>query len=271
MSRVGWLIDRFFIKQPLLRRAVTRLLEGDCEKQVEVTGTKLTVHTIKEHGYLRASRLCRNSSLLRDELSVIINLSLLLNESDTFIDVGANVGFYTHTAARFAKLLPGMRVYAYEANPDTYARLVREAPRHVRARQIAISDRAGSLDFVEGAVSHVFTVSGKASRYSIEERVVCVPAHRLDECDIKGDSLVIKVDVEGQEMEVLKGAAGLLEAGRVKAVYLDGYENRGVEEMLKEYGFRLFDGRTLDAVSGDVFSLLAVHPAKQAGLFTHPG
>lgn len=79
MSKTGWLLDRLFIKQPKFRRAVTRLVEGDSEKQIDVCGTKLIVNTIKEHGYLRASRLCQHSSLLRDELAVIINLALLLN------------------------------------------------------------------------------------------------------------------------------------------------------------------------------------------------
>lgn len=135
----------------------------------------------------------------------------------------------------------------------------------MRAQQVAISDRSGTLDFVEGAVSHVFTSFDKVSAYSIKERTVPVSSRRLDECEIEGNSLVIKIDVEGQEMEVLLGATGLLKSGRVKAVYVDGYEDRGVAEILKQHGFKLFDGRTLDVTRGNVFSLLAIHPEKQKG------
>ncbi len=262
MSKTGWLLDRLFIKQPKFRRAVTRLLEGDSEKQIEVCGTKLVVNTIKENGYLRASRLCQHSSLLRDEIAIIIHIALLLNEGDTFIDIGANVGFYSHTVARFSKLFPNLRIYAYEANPDTYLRLVKGDAENIRAQQIAISDQAGTLDFVGGAVSHVFTAFNKVSAYNINGRTVPVYSRRLDECEIEGNSLVIKIDVEGQEMEVLLGATGLLESGRVKAIYVDGYADQRVMEILKRHGFKLFDGRSLDAIQGNVFSLLAIHPEK---------
>jgi len=97
----NWLVDRFFIKQPRLRRAVTRVMEGDSDQSIEMFGTKLLVNTLKEHGYLRASRLCRKSSLLRDEIAILVNLAFVLSDNDTFVDIGANVGFYSHTMTRF--------------------------------------------------------------------------------------------------------------------------------------------------------------------------
>jgi FkbM family methyltransferase len=160
-----------------------------------------------------------------------------------------------------------MRIYAFEANPDTYRRLIESLPDNVQARQIAISDRSGTLEFIDGAVSHVFTTIDHASGYNIKGRTSMVPSCRLDECEIEGDSLIIKIDVEGQEMDVLKGAIGLFEAMRVKAVYLDGYEDPGVGRYLEGFGFRLFDGRTLEPVSGKVFSLLAIHPARHSEMF----
>ena len=38
----GWFLDRFFIKQPRVRRFVTRLLEGDSDRRIDVFGTTLT-------------------------------------------------------------------------------------------------------------------------------------------------------------------------------------------------------------------------------------
>jgi hypothetical protein len=64
--------------------------------------------------------------------------------------------------------------------------------------------------------------------------------------EIAGDSLILKIDVEGHERQVLEGASGLFEARRVKAVYLDEYRDRGVVDFLRERGFTFYDGRTLE-------------------------
>jgi FkbM family methyltransferase len=265
---LAWLIDRMIIKRPRLRRAITYLLEGNTDQKIELLGTALTINTIKEHGYLRAFRMCKSSSLLRDELSVLVNLAFLLSEKDTFVDVGANVGIYALTVCRLKRLFPELRVYAFEANPDTFSRLRKSAGPELIAHQLALSDRSGVLEFVEGAVSHTFTTVDHASCHNIPGRKISVPARRLDECDIQGNSLVIKIDVEGQEMNVLLGATELFKAKRVKATYLDGYENRNVENFLTEHGFHLFEGRSLTPTKQQVYSLLAIHPDKQPGLVT---
>src|SRR5271166_3660018 len=62
------LIDRYFIKKPLIRRFVTKLLAGDCERKVTLLAGDYLVHTVREHGLFRASRLARTCSLFRDEV-----------------------------------------------------------------------------------------------------------------------------------------------------------------------------------------------------------
>ena len=92
-----YLIDRYFLKKPWLRRFVTRLLEGDHDCQVNLFGASMIVHSVKEHGYLRPSRIANRSALLRDELPVMLNLAALIAAGDTFLDIGANVGVFTNT------------------------------------------------------------------------------------------------------------------------------------------------------------------------------
>jgi hypothetical protein len=117
-----YLIDRYFVKQPKFRRLITRLLYGDREQDVDLLGASVRIHTIKENGYLRASRMIAGSSLLRDELAILINLAALFRDGDTFVDIGANVGIYSLTLARTHRILPRTRFYAFEANPDTFSR-----------------------------------------------------------------------------------------------------------------------------------------------------
>jgi FkbM family methyltransferase len=255
-----YFIDRYFIKQPKLRSFVTRLLEGNRDSDVAMLGTTVRVNSIKEHGYLRASRIANSSALLREELPVIINMAALLSDGDTFVDCGANVGIYSLTLARMKRILPKTRFYAFEANPDTFARLSGPAEKlMIEAHNLALSDHNGSLDFVAGAVSHVFTTIENSSEYSIAGKRVSVPCRRLDEMEIQGNSIVLKIDVEGQEKNVLDGSLELFRAHRVKAVYLDGYKDKGVESFLIEHGFSLLDGKTLEPTTGGVFNLLAIH------------
>lgn len=256
-------VDRFYIKQPKLRRLVTRFLEGDRDLDVQLLGTRLRINTVKEHGYLRAYRAAQTRSLFRDELPVLLNLAGILCDGDTFVDVGANVGIYCLTLARLAQVHSRMSFYAFEANSDTFSRLNVNAPGlGVITHNVALSDHLGSLEFVSGAVSHVFTTVDNASAYSLPAERIAVPCNRLDQMDIVGNSIVLKIDVEGQEKKVLDGAEALFRAGRIKAVYLDGYKDKTVEEFLTGYGLALFDGRTLQSTKGDVFSLLGLRAQK---------
>jgi FkbM family methyltransferase len=257
-----YLIDRYFVKQPKFRRLITRLLYGDREQDVDLLGTSIRIHTIKENGYLRASRMIAGSSLLRDELAILINLAALFRDGDTFVDIGANVGIYSLTLARTHRILPRTRFYAFEANPDTFSRLsVHTAKLGIQAHNVALSDHNGTLEFMAGAVSHVFTTVENKSSYNIESERVSVPCRRLDEMAIEGDSLILKIDVEGQEKSVLDGALALFQAKRVKAVYLDGYKDKSIEAFLIGHGFTLLNGQTLEPTQGGIFSLLALRDA----------
>lgn len=258
-----WL-DRYFIKQPAFRRFVTRSLERDEDRDIVLFGTRLRVNSIKEHGYLRASRKLTSHSALQDEAGVLVSLSLLLTPGDTFVDVGANVGLFVCTLARRGYLSRDVRFYAFEPNPDTFQRLT-ESVRDldVTLRQVAVSDHSGELQFVAGAVSHVFAEATNRNEYHFKKQApIVVRAQRLDESDIAGNSLIIKIDVEGQELKVLNGAKALFDQDRIKAIYLDGYKDEAVVKFLADRGFRFFDGRTFRSVVPPVFSLLAIKPSK---------
>lgn len=259
MINTGALLDRYFIKQPRLRRLVTAFIEPDRNLQVDLAGASLQVNSRREHGYLRASRLLRRNGTLRDEIPVLMNLFALLRNGDTFVDVGANVGLFTHAVERLTRLHPQLELVAIEAHPDTFARLSARPLERVRYLNLAMGTEAGTLTFVDGAVSHVFTTVDQQNAYSIPSEIRRVPSQRLDALAFRpGSELVLKVDVEGQERQVLEGAADLFAAGRIRVVYLDGYDDPALAGWLRDRGFSLRDGRTLEPTDQPPFSLLAI-------------
>jgi FkbM family methyltransferase len=253
-------IHRFIIQRPRLRLALTRLLVRDRDLDVSICGGTLRINSIKEFGYLNAAKNAPSNIVFRDELATVLNLALLLEPGDTFLDIGANAGLYSVLLGRFSFICPHIRRYAFEANPDTAQRLrISVAPFGVQVESYALSDKAGKLQFSSGAVSGVFAAHSPSSPAPAGTPLVEVETRRLDAMPLEGNSLVAKIDVEGHEWQVLQGASGLFAAKRFKAVYLDGYSDARIPDFLRTQGFDLFDGRSLQPSERPGFSLLAIH------------
>lgn len=141
------------------------------------------------------------------------------------VDVGAHEGRWAEAALR---TLRPERLYAIEPSPATFARLAErlgEGP-GLELVQCAVGDHIGeaelhltnSSDFNSLLPLH----PGTASHYSAlrETGTVSVPLHTLDELLINvGTVQVLKIDVQGAESAVLRGASAVL--GRTQAVILE--------------------------------------------------
>jgi FkbM family methyltransferase len=140
--------------------------------------------------------------------------------ADMVIDVGAADG---DTLQAFAGIKPPPCGYvAYEFDPLLVSRLRRRAAtahaiEDARVREVAVSDEAGTWDFVvlpgTGA-SHKSMTESDATLGWPGARTVPVQTVTLDEeCAGRQPSL-IKIDVEGAELAVLRGAARTLVSAR---------------------------------------------------------
>ena len=253
------LLDKLFVKQPRFREFVTRVIYGDKDTDVELFHRSLRINSLKENGYLRAAKAAWKNSLLRDETIILQRIMLFLENDMTFLDVGANIGIFSACMSDVSNLYDKFEVVAFEAHPQTFARLTENADRHnFRAVNFALGPKEGEIAFVEGAVSGVTTTVANANRYSIAGRTLSLPMRRLDSFEFSGD-LFIKIDVEGQDFDVLDGASGLFDAGRVKAVYIDGFEDDvRVTDFLARYDMKLLNLLDLKPTSEPVFNLLAL-------------
>jgi FkbM family methyltransferase len=252
-----WVTTKRF---PSLRLWLTRLFVPSRDIDLQLFGSPLRINSREEIGLARAWRQSDQNIIFRDEVATLLNLSLLLQPGDVFIDIGANVGLYSSILSRFANAFPTSKFVAIEPNPQTASRLresVRNAP--VTILNVGISDKESELAFQRGITSGVFKVVEPGAAGA-----TMVRCQKLDSLAIPEGDLVLKIDVEDHELQVLTGAEELLKSGRVKVVYLDGYSSALIPPLLRRHGFKFFDGRTLARfdVEAPPYSLLAIHETR---------
>ena len=245
---------------PVVRLWLTKLFVPSRDVDIQMFGSTLRINSREEIGLARAARQSTSNIIFRDEVATLLNLALLLQPGDVFVDIGANVGLYSSILSRFANAYPESKFVAIEPNPETVQRLresIRTAP--VTVLNVAVSDKESELAFQRGITSGVFKVAEPG--HAVE---AVVPCQKLDALPIPDGDLILKIDVEEHELQVLNGAEGLLKSGRVKVVYLDGYSSKLIPPLLQRHGFRFFDGRTFARSDHEVppYSLLAIHSSR---------
>ena len=146
-------------------------------------------------------------------------LKRLLRPGMTFVDVGANVGYYTWLAARLVG--PTGRVVAFEPGPYAFERLQRVVENNgienVECQQFAVSDRAGTAPLYVPPIAEG-NYNPSLTPYMPGMVPVEVPVDRFDDLVARlrvGRVDVMKVDVEGHELSVFRGAAGAIREGRI--------------------------------------------------------
>ncbi len=185
----------------------------------------------------------------------------LYPKGGTFLDVGAWYGPWTTRFARKAA-----KVVAFEPNPDVAEVLTNAVAPHVRVVRAAASSVSGSatLSLPSGGRG----TEGRASLGPMADgqRTVEVTTIRIDDLEVT-DVRLVKIDVEGHELEALQGATALLAAQHpVLAIELE--ERHGgiapTVALLTGLGYRglvLVGGRW---VGLDEFDLVA-HQSTHAG------
>jgi FkbM family methyltransferase len=175
------------------------------------------------------------------DFSDMLFLLHFLRPESLFVDIGANVGCYTVLASAVAKASS----IAVEPVPKTHDKLRRnirlnDIESRVETLNIGLADRAGSLRFTEtlGGLNHVALHSG-----------IEIEVRSLDDVLGGRTPAMIKLDVEGFEMPVLRGAKRCLASRELKAIVVElngsggryGYSDSDVHETLLAYDFAPHD------------------------------
>jgi FkbM family methyltransferase len=148
-----------------------------------------------------------------------------LRPGDTFIDAGANAGYFSAMAASLVG--PRGQVHAFEPNPRVSRLLERSVElnrfhERLRVNQLALTDRAGSVQLwcrPDGKATDDATTLRHADRIPVQVESTTLDAY----CQASGIGTIrlIKIDVEGAELEVLRGASHVLSAIRPDAIVIE--------------------------------------------------
>jgi FkbM family methyltransferase len=172
-------------------------------------------------------------------------------------DVGANVG---QTVDFYQSIYPDAKIYSFEPIPRTFEALKKHCTNraNVKCFNIAFgSEKADmSIQVVQDETSVINSLSDQFQsnlkndsesyqtvNIKVEKLNDFVKEHGVNKIDL------LKIDTEGYEVEVLKGATELLKSGKVAAIICEAGFMRSnprntyfgdINDILEQYGYALF-------------------------------
>jgi FkbM family methyltransferase len=199
----------------------------------------------------------------------------LLSKDDVVFDVGTNIGTIANWFSNRTK-----HVHGFEPHPDnlrmTQDQIVLRQTKNITLSQLALGSEPGSLQLHVKSFHGHHSLGDTDASPTVEKIDVQVDTvdrycktNAIDRIDF------LKIDVEGFEEDVLKGATGMLAEGKVGLVLFElrqsilaslGKQGSAIFTPLLENGYSVFtlDGRVLNeaALSApeDADYLAAVNP-----------
>jgi len=244
--------------RPILKRAYHALLDLQ-------TGGRGLECRLPDGECVRISPAFRYVSWNLDEYHAF---KAALGPGKVAFDIGANVGCYSMLFGQWIGTA-GM-VFAFEPSPATFAGLERHVALNdlegvVRAVQAAVSDESAAADFLvldNQGMSRLASRNGTAGA----GQLVRVPTVSVDDfCEREGVSPdLIKVDVEGFELAVLRGARETIRrAGQRLSLFVEMHPTIWAEtgmskdDIINELEFQGLEAETLDG-SDEMWSVEGV-------------
>lgn len=134
----------------------------------------------------------------------------LVDRRRAAVDVGANLGLFCRVLAERAT-----EVFAFEPNPYPLRYLLRVADANVHVLQAAASDETGEAELSVPRTPRGWSSNGARLDDGVQrdDARVRVPVVRLDDLDLPPVGF-LKIDVEGGEIRVLRGAQALIARDR---------------------------------------------------------
>lgn len=170
-----------------------------------------------------------------------------IKQGKSFVDIGANAGYFSLVAEKYLTNTE-QKIVAVEPFPDN-VRLIeghisKNKTKHVHIVQAAVSDKNGEVSFSDSGNPSANTYVSESSLHKNFPKIK-VKAVSLDSLaeELGLKNFVLKIDVEGAELDVLKGAKDVLGSVKPEIVlathecHVPGMEEACLE-FLKGYGYQ---------------------------------
>lgn len=153
-----------------------------------------------------------------------------LKKGQVFLDVGAQVGYYTLLASQI-----GAKVYSFEPSVENRQFLEKNIAQNncqnVKVFNQALSDKNGKATLFKGRTPGENSLIGQGEGEEIE-------TIRYDDLKLEVPDM-IKIDVEGAEKQVLEGMPNFLTAKKPVILIIEDWYNKVTDWLIDTYGFQL--------------------------------
>lgn len=184
---------------------------------------------------------------------IVSNLKVIEKDFDCIIDVGANKGQFSKVIRHF---YPKSQIYAFEPVPEIFQKTKSNfaGVHNYEIYNVALGNADGEVSFNKNEYGHISSfleVSGENKHYpKTRNSEIKVQIKKLDDLfraeQFKGKTL-LKLDVQGFELEVLKGADNLLKnidyviiEANLENLYVDQPTFTEINTFLNLYKFEVY-------------------------------
>lgn len=172
---------------------------------------------------------------------------LIKKENPVLFDIGANVGEYT---LALKNRLPDSIIYSFEPHPENYVKLERINESNIKLFNIGLGEESGNhflydLANTDGTTlaslyEEVFSLAANEKTKKFEITITTLnefaELNKIDFIDF------IKIDTEGSEIAVLKGASTLLAENRIGCIQFEFNEMNCVSRVFFRDFTNLLEG-----------------------------
>jgi len=223
-------------KKSLSKKGVFKLIEFPLSKKyIYVPDTPDTKTSVVAKAHMKGRRW-------EPKISAI--LSKHAKEGTVAIDMGAYIG--THTLALVDAVGPKGKVHTFEPQPWAYSGILKTLQKNniknTKVHNVGISSKKGQLRFCSDSSGSSSICSERRPSKKVWAEIYNIPVITLDSLNLKNIS-VMKVDVEGHELDALKGAKNTIIQSK-PVIVLEVWKKRGnrlkmITEFLKSINYNI--------------------------------
>lgn len=181
------------------------------------------------------------------EINFLIN-QIKLNSINYFLDVGANCGYYS---LKISKEVPNIKILSFEPNIEAYSKFSKTLKKNlnlskkIKLENFGLSDMAAKLK-MQSMLKHGYAQTGGSSiinKNLNSKNFTFFADFKVgdDYLKLSDEKISIKIDVEGHELNVLKGIKNIIKKNQCILqieVFTKNFEK--VDNFLLSFGYTKF-------------------------------